>query len=142
MDKSLDYYTPRWAVARIINKLCSCGRAYTRSDIVQIGIRKVSRNGRNFEALAIEVTCPNCEKGAVTTFSQHKDSFRQLLCMLLEEMQKIDRLEKAKEIEHGEYQSSSKISDEEIKIFKDELKKMGSYNDFLKKLGIDTPNES
>ena len=142
MSKSLDYYTPRWAINRIVNKMCSCGRRFTRSDIVQIGIRKIHREGQEFQALAIEVACPYCKRGAVTTFSRHKKTFRQLLCMLLEEMQKIDKLEKSKELEHGELKNISKISDEEIEDFKKQLREMNCYSDFLKKLGIETTNDS
>ena len=138
MHKSLDYYTPRWAISRVVNKTCNCGRKFTRSDIVQIGIRNINRNGQQSQALAVEVMCPECKRGAVTTFSRHKKTFRQLLCMLLEEMQNIDRVEKSRELEYQGLPNFSKISDKEIKDFKKQLKEMDSYNEFLKKLGIDT----
>ena len=139
MQKSLEDCVPRWAIGRIIKKVCNCGRKYERDDIVQIGIRKVKTDkDKHLEALAIEVFCPNCNKGSITTFSQNKQNFRQLLCSLLEEMQKLDRLEMAVKNEQVGSDVLTKISDKEVQDFKKELNTIEVYNDFLKKLGIDS----
>ena len=146
MHKSLENCAPRWAVSRISKRKCGCGHQYSRSDIVQIGIRKVSvynvetKKDYPRESLAIEVLCPECSKGAVTTFSHQSNSFRDLLCTLLEEMQKIDHLEQAQMLEGG-CMLQSKISDKEVSEFKDKMAKISNYADFLKELGIETDED-
>jgi len=99
------------------------------------------RDGHQFEALAVEILCPLCKKSVITTFSQEKKDFRQLLCMLLEEMQNIDRIEKAQELEYQNLDDLPEISDEEMTEFKLEMESIKNYDDFLKKLGI-FPNDN
>src|SRR3990167_3468071 len=101
MRKSIEHYAPRWAVHRIIKRACTtCGTRFSRSDISQIGIKKIKdtteKNGFK-EVLAIETMCSNCGKYFTTTFGYHKD-LRQLLCTLLEEIQKTDHIEHSREI--------------------------------------------
>jgi len=132
--RSLDHYAPKWAVGRIINKACRCGNRFQRRDIMQIGIRKVDRGNTSVEALAIEVLCPVCEKISVSTFSKNTD-LRQLLCMLLEEIQKTERLEKL--IKKERANTAPKITDREVADFKRKLKKIKKHSDFLKELGMD-----
>jgi len=137
MNRSLENCIPKWAVKRVCRKQCNCGYNYKQKDIIQIGIRKIRRDDRQKEALAIETTCPICKKGTVTTFAQHDKDFRQLLCSLLDEMQKIDRMEKSQELEKEFFgKLSSRISDNEVEDFKKDLSKTKSYDDFLKLLGI------
>lgn len=143
MSKSLDQYIPKWIVDRIVSRSCSCGNKYKRSDITQIGIRKVNKNNRKTEALAVELLCSVCGKTAISTFAHEKKDFRQLLCSLLEEIQKQDRIEKSIEIQKSNpIINPSKISDQEINEFKKEIEQMADYNEFLKKLGLETDDDS
>lgn len=138
MNKTLEFYAPKWAVGRISKRICTCGHKFCRADIIQLGIRKVKREEKETEALAIELLCPSCNKGSVTTFS-HINDFRQLLCVLLEEMQKSDRVDYA--LRQEKPQSNKGITDKEFIEFKNKLKKMKTYNDFLDELGIEMDEE-
>ena len=135
MLRSLEHCVPRWALARITKRSCECGHKYARADIIQMGIRKAKKDNLTAECLAIEVMCPDCKKGTVTTFSQKK-SFRQLLCLLLEELQKLDHIELARRYETNN-SSRSKISEKEVADFKKILNKMKSHSEFLHELQID-----
>jgi hypothetical protein len=117
-----------------------CGHKFCRHDIVQLGIRKVKREEKTVEALAIELLCPVCQKGSVTTFS-HINDFRQLLCILLEEMQKNDRTEYAI---NSDKQNNAQpgISEKEFTDFKNKLKEMKTYKEFLTELGIEIEEDN
>ena len=144
MSESLEHYAPKWAVKQICKKKCNtCSHQFVRSDIIQIGIRKIKKENEFMGALAIEAICPVCEKISVITFSQYQD-FRELLCILLEEMQKIDKIKKSQQFtkEHTELIPKSKISEKEIKEFKKKLNQIDNYQDFLKELGIEENDES
>lgn len=135
MHKTLENCAPKWAVGRICKRICACGHKFCKSDIVQLGIRKVQKDSKSAEVLAIEVKCPVCNKNSITTFSQI-DNFRQLLCLLLEEIQKSDHIERAR-VQENPKSKRCGISDKEFSSFKNKLKKMTNYDEFLKELGED-----
>ena len=134
MCNSLGYYVPRWAAKRILKRKCNCGHQFSKENIVQVGIRKTNQHDRISNVLSIETMCPKCEKRSLTTFAQEMD-LRQLICSMLEEMQKLNRINFAKENER-EFMNKSKISDKEVKDFKDKLKKFKSYDELLNEFGI------
>ena len=134
MLRSLENCVPRWALVRICKRTCECGHKYEKADVVQIGIRKVKRGDGCSECLSVEVLCPVCNKGSVTTFA-HKKSFRQLLCLLLQELQKRDHMEASRKIEKNT--KGSKITDKEFADFKIQLGKMKSHSELLSELGIE-----
>ena len=132
MSRLLQDCVPNWVVKRICHRRCECGYEFKKTDIVQIGVRKDKR--ASHEVLAIETSCPVCQRGTITSFAQ-KSSFRELLCTLLEEMQRMDHIEKARKNEKPS--SKSKISKEEVLDFKRKIEKMKSYDELLKELNLD-----
>jgi len=133
MHQSLQKSTPKWIVKLVNKQNCCCGHKFARNDIVQIGIKKVEKSKKNKEVLAVEIKCPNCEKTFTITFNRNL-SFRQLLCELLLEMQKIDRTEMATQLFNGVSKSLPQITDEEMLDFKKNLNQIKTHTDFLKKL--------
>jgi uncharacterized protein (DUF3084 family) len=139
MKKPLECYVPRWTIERLSKRSCNCGYKFGKSDIVQIGIRKAKDKKEDVESnvLAVEVYCPICNKGTLITFSNQYKDLRQLLCALMKEIQKNDKLEKSIEISRKEHNSSSGISEKEILDFKKRIKNIEYYDDILKELGIE-----
>lgn len=145
MRKPLDYFVPKWAVDRLSKRTCNCGYRFGRSDILQIGIRKAKEAKEEIDTnvLAVEVHCPVCNKGTLVTFANQYQNLRQLLCALLKEMQKLDKLERSIEISNKEKNNTSGISEKEVLDFKKRIKNMEYYSDILKELGIEeTDDES
>jgi hypothetical protein len=143
MKKPLECYVPKWTLERLSKRNCSCGYKFGRGDIVQIGIRKASKEKEDVEynVLAVEVYCPICNKGTLVTFSNQYQDLRQLLCALMKEIQKNDKLEKSIEISKKEHNSSPGISEKEILDFKKRIKNIQFYDDMLKELGIESAEE-
>lgn len=139
MRKPLECFVPKWTIERLSKRNCSCGYKFGKSDIVQIGIRKASKEKEDIESnlLAIEVYCPICNKGTLITFSNQYKDLRQLLYALMREIQKNDKLEKSIEISQKEHHSSSGISEKEILDFKKRIKNIEFYDDMLRELGIE-----
>jgi len=144
MPKPLEDCVPRWAVARVCKKKCSCGHKYGKRDIVGIGVRKIHRDGKwARQAMAVESWCPECQKGAVTTFAMDRDELglRELLCAMLEEVQKGDELDIARRIEQSDSPDAGPIGDQEFDNFMKYLDEMSDYRDFMRDLGISEESE-
>lgn len=140
MELKLEHYLPRWVLTKIETRSCtSCKYKFKKVDIVQVGVRKIKVDDKNSHAaLAVETWCPHCQKGSVTTFAQEKyRSFRNLLCSLLKEIQKIDKINDARSKAEIENKSRSKITDEEVLKFKKTLDNCETHMEFLKELGIE-----
>lgn len=133
MQKPLEYFVPKWAMAKVCGRTCSCGHEFVKEDIIGIGVRKLHRKNKWIrEALAIESWCPTCNKGGVTTFAidDLQYGFRELLCALLQEVQKNDELEQIKKVGSTGV-NNKKISRKEMRKFMDYLRDVKTHEDFI-----------
>ena len=135
--KPFYYYLPNWAHESLRTRCCSqCQNNYTKEDIVAIGIRQTKDKA---SAMFVEHKCSLCDFRASTTLGKQKEDTLEGLCyVILEYIKRKKQTEKSRSLR--KITQTTPISDSEVDEFLDFIKSSKSYEDFLKEIGVETPD--
>jgi len=129
----LHHSIPNWMIKAVVATNCrECDQSIIKDDIVGMGVKEVGKEGK--VNIFVEYQCHGCKHAARMNFSSQTASVEEICYLIIDEVQKKWRTQKAQSVDNGNL-PKSKMTAAETKKFIKKMNSLENFDDFLKLIG-------